>query len=55
MSKRLSLYIAALDGVDKLLLVLSAASCCIIIASFAIHIGALVRIAKASLGLIFFQ
>ena len=51
MSKRLSKYIASFDYFDKSLIVLSAASGRISIASFATIIGTPVRIASASLSL----
>ena len=51
MSKRLSKYIASFDYFDKSLIVLSAASGRISIASFATIIRAPVRIASASLSL----
>ena len=50
MSIRLSKYIAAFDYVDKALLVLSATSGVVSIASFATFIGTAVRIASVSLG-----
>ena len=50
MSIRLSKYIAAFDYVDKTLLVLSAISGVVSIASFATFIGTAVRIASVSLG-----
>ena len=53
MSKRLSKYIASFDYFDKSLVVLSATSGSISIASFAIVIGTLVGIASASLSLTF--
>ena len=53
MSKRLSKYIAPFDYFDKSLIVLSATSGSISIASFATVIGAPVGIASASLSLTF--
>ena len=53
MSKRLSKYIASFDYFDKSLIVLSATSGSISIASFATVIGTPVRIASASLSLAF--
>ena len=53
MSKRLSKYIASFDYFDKFLIVLSATSGSISIASFATVIGTPVRIASASLSLEF--
>ena len=53
MSKRLSKYIASLDYFNKSLIVLSATSGCISIASFATVIGTPVRITIASLSLLF--
>ena len=53
MSKRLSKYIAFCDYFDKSLIVLSATSGSISIASFATVIGAPVGIASASLSLVF--
>ena len=53
MSKRFSKYIASFDYFDKPLIVLSAASGSISIASFARVIGAPVGIASASLSLAF--
>ena len=53
MSKRLSKYIASFDYFDKSLIVLSATSGIISIASFATIIGAPVGIASASLSLTF--
>ena len=53
MSKRRSKYIALCDYFDKSLIVLSATSGSISIASFAIVIGTPVRIASASLSLTF--
>ena len=53
MSKRLSKYIASFDYFDKSLIVLSATSGSISIASFATVIGTLVGIASASLSLSF--
>ena len=53
MSKRLSKYIASFDYIDKSLIVLSATSGSISIASFATFIGASVGIASASLSLTF--
>ena len=53
MSKRLSKYIAIFDCIDKSLIVLSATSGSISIASFATIIGAPVGIASASLSLKF--
>ena len=53
MSKRLSKYIAFCDYFDKSLIVLSATSGSISIASFATVIGTPVGIASASLGLAF--
>ena len=53
MSKRLSKYIASCDYFDKSLIVLSAASGNISIASFATVIGTPVGIASASLSLTF--
>ena len=53
MSKRLSKYIAFRDYVDKSLIVLSATSGIISIASFATVIGTLIGIASASLSLAF--
>ena len=50
MSIRLSKYIAVFDYVDKALLVLSATSGVVSIASFATFIGTAVRIASVSLG-----
>ena len=49
MSIRLSKYIAVFDYVDKALLVLSATSGVVSIASFATFIGTAVRIASVSL------
>ena len=51
MSKRLSKYIASFDYFDKFLIVLSAASGSISIASFATLFGTQVGIASASLSL----
>ena len=53
MSKRLSKYIASFDNFDKTLIVLSATSSCISIASFGTVIGTPVGIASASLSLEF--
>ena len=53
MSKKLSKYIAFWDYLDKSLIVLSATSCSISIASFATVIGKPVGIASASLSLAF--
>ena len=53
MSKRLSTYIASFDYFDKSLIVLSATSGDISIASFAAAIGIPVGIASASLSLAF--
>ena len=53
MSKRLSQYIAFCDNFDKSLIILSATSCSISIASFATVIGTPVGIASASLSLTF--
>ena len=53
MSKRLSKYVAYFDYFDKSLIVLSAASGSISIASFTTIIGTLVGIASASLSLTF--
>ena len=53
MSKRLSKYIPSFDYFNKFLVVLSAASGSIYIASFATVIGAPVGIASASLSLTF--
>ena len=53
MSKRLCKYIASFDYFDKSLIVLSATSGSITIASFAIVIGTAVGIASASLSLTF--
>ena len=53
MSKRLSKYIASFDYFDNSLIVLSATSGSISIASFATVIGTPVRIASASLSLTF--
>ena len=53
MSKRFSKYIASFDYFDKSLIVLSATSGSISIASFAAVIGTLVGIASASLNLTF--
>ena len=53
MSKRLSKYIASFDYFDKSLIVLSATSGCISIASFATVIGTPVGIASADLSLTF--
>ena len=53
MSKRLSKYIASFDYFDKFLIVLSATSGTISIASFATFVGAPVGIASASLSLAF--
>ena len=53
MSKRLSKYIASFDNFDKSLIVLSATSDSISIASFASVIGTPVGIATASLSLTF--
>ena len=53
MRKRLSKYIASLDYFDKILIVLSATSGSISIASFATVIGTLVGISSASLSLTF--
>ena len=53
MSKRLNKYIAFCDYFDKSLIVLSATSCSISIASFATVIGTPVGIASASLSLTF--
>ena len=53
MSKRLSKYIASFDYFDKSLIVFSATSGSISIASFAAVIGASVRIASASFSLAF--
>ena len=53
MSKRLSKYIASFDYFDKFLIVLSATSGSISIASFSTVIGTPVRIASASLSLEF--
>ena len=53
MSKRLSKYIASFDYFDKSLIVLSARSGRISIASFATVIGTPVGIARASLSLTF--
>ena len=51
--KRLSKYIASFDYIDKSLIVLSASSSSIFIASFATVIGTPVEIASASLSLTF--
>ena len=53
MSKRLSKYIASFDYFDKFLIVLSATSGSVSIASFATVIGTPVGIASASLSLTF--
>ena len=53
MSKRLSKYIACCDYLDKFLIVLSATSDSVSIASFATVIGTHVGIASASLSLTF--
>ena len=53
MSKRLSKYIASFDYFDKSLIVLSATSGTISIASFANVIGTLIGIASASVSLAF--
>ena len=53
MSKNLSKYIASFEYFDKSLIVLSVATDCISIASFAAVIGAPVRIMSASCGLAF--
>ena len=53
MSKSLSKYIASFDYIDKSLVVLSATSGCICIASFVTVIGAPVGISSASLSLTF--
>ena len=53
MIKRLSKYIASFDYFNKFLIVLSATSGSISIASFATVIGTPVRIASASLSLAF--
>ena len=53
MSKRFSKYIASFDYFDKSLIVLSATSGSISIASFAAVIGTLVGLASASLSLAF--
>ena len=53
MSKRLSKYIDCCDYFDKFLIVLSATSGSISIASFATIIGTLVGIASASISLTF--
>ena len=53
MSKKLSKYIASFDYIDKSLIVLSATSGSISIASFAEVIGTPVGIANASLSLTF--
>ena len=53
MSKRLSKYIASFDYFGKSLIVLSAASCSISIASFEIVIGTPVGIASANLSIAF--
>ena len=53
MSKRLSKYIASFDYFDKYLIVLSATTGSISIASFATVIGTSVGIASASLSLAF--
>ena len=53
MSKRFSKYIASFDYFGKSLIVLSATSCSISIASFATVIGTPVGIASASLSLTF--
>ena len=53
MSKRLFKYIASFDYFDKSLIVLSAASGSISIASFAAVIGTRARITSASLSLAF--
>ena len=53
MSKRLSKYIASFDYIDKYLIVLSATSGSISIASFANVVEASVRIASASYSLTF--
>ena len=53
MSKRLSKYIARCDYVDKFLIVLSATSGSVSIASFTTIIGTPVGIASASLSLTF--
>ena len=53
MSNRLSKYIASFDYFDKFLIVLSATSGTISIASFATFVGAPVGIASASLSLAF--
>ena len=54
MSKRHSEYIASFNYFDKSLIVLSAASGSISIASFANDIGAPIGIARASFSLAFF-
>ena len=53
MSKRVSKYIASFDYLDKFLIVLSATSGSIAIASFATLIGASVGIASANFSLAF--
>ena len=53
MSKRLSKYNASFDYFDKSLIVLSATSCSISIASFATVIGTPVGIANATFSLAF--
>ena len=53
MSKRLSKYIASFDYFDKSLIVLSATSGRISLASFATAIGTPVGIASASLSVVF--
>ena len=53
MSKRLSKYIASFDNFDKFLIVLSAASGSVSIASFATLFGTQIGIASASLSLTF--
>ena len=53
MSKRRSIYVASFDNFDKLLIVLSATSDSISIASFATVIGTPVGIASESLSLTF--
>ena len=53
MSKTMSKHIAVFDYFDKTLLVLTAGSGCVPIASFATHIAAPIRITSASFSLIF--
>ena len=53
MNKRLSKYIACFNYFNKSLIILSTTSGSVSIASFATHIGALLRIASASFSLAF--